>query len=207
MVVGLGNPGRQYAHTRHNVGFMTLDELERRHGVSAVSQRMGAWTARTRIDAMDVLLVKPQTFMNLSGEAVGQVWRWHKLDLEDVLVVSDDIDLPFERLRLRARGSAGGHNGLRSIFRHLGSSEVARLKIGVGRPDHSEARDYVLSSFQSEEREALPLLLSRAADAVELVLREGIEAAMNVVNAVETTTQRAVEIKKDATQPSDAKRL
>jgi PTH1 family peptidyl-tRNA hydrolase len=182
MVVGLGNPGRQYAETRHNVGFMTIDELARRHGAAEASQRMGAWSARARIAGQDVLLVKPQTFMNLSGEAVGRLWRWYKLGLEDVLIVSDDIDLPFERLRLRARGSAGGHNGLRSIFRHLGSQEIARLKIGVGRPASDEARDYVLSPFSREEREALPLLLSRAADAVELALREGAVAAMNVVN-------------------------
>lgn len=193
LVVGLGNPGRQYEDTRHNVGFMTLDELARRHGITAVSRRMGAWTARTRIGELEALLVKPETFMNLSGEAVGQLWRWHKMTLDDVLVVSDDIDLPFERLRLRARGSAGGHNGLRSIFRHLGSQEVARLKIGVGRPDRAQARDYVLASFRPEERAALPLLLARAADAVELTLRVGIIAAMNVVNAAESESSLAAQ--------------
>lgn len=182
MIVGLGNPGRRYANTRHNVGFMTVDELLRRHGSTQSSERMGAWTARTRIAGADVLLVKPQTFMNASGEAVGQLWRWHKMGLEDLLVVSDDIDLPFDRLRLRQRGSAGGHNGLRSIFTHLSSQEVARLKIGVGRSQSREARDHVLSAFDSEEAAELPGLIARAADACELVLREGIVAAMNSVN-------------------------
>lgn len=190
MIVGLGNPGRRYATTRHNVGFLTVDELARRHGASEAGERMGAWTARTRIEGQDVLLVKPQTFMNESGAAVGRLWRWYRMGLEDLLLVGDDIDLPFGRLRLRPRGSAGGHNGLRSIFSHVGSQEVARLKIGIGRPDSDEARDYVLSSFQPQERAELPALLARAADAVELVLRDGLVAAMNVVNSPQLTAAR-----------------
>lgn len=182
MVVGLGNPGRRYAGTRHNVGFMTIDELARRHGVTDAAERMGAWTARLRLDGKEIILVKPQTFMNLSGEAVSRLWRWYKLGLEDVLVVGDDIDLPFGRLRLRQRGSAGGHNGLRSIFAHLGSREIARLKIGVGRSDEAAARDHVLSPFTPEERVELPLMIARAVDAVETVLRDGMVAAMNLVN-------------------------
>ncbi|MDQ2829296.1 MAG: aminoacyl-tRNA hydrolase, partial [Chloroflexota bacterium] len=117
-----------------------------------------------------------------SGEAVGRLWRWHKLAWEDVLVVSDDIDRPFGKLRLRERGSAGGHNGLKSIFTHLRSQDIARLKIGVGRPDQREARDYVLSPFTPSEREELPIVIAHAADAVELALREGIVAAMNTMN-------------------------
>ncbi len=182
MIVGLGNPGRRYERTRHNVGFMTVDELLRRHGSRDTGERMGAWTARTRIAGREVLLLKPQTFMNASGEAVGRLWRWHKLGREDVLIVSDDIDLPFGRLRVRPDGSAGGHNGLRSIFAHLGSQEIARLKIGVGRPQSREARDHVLSTFTPEEAAELPAILTRAADACELILREGIVAAMNTVN-------------------------
>jgi PTH1 family peptidyl-tRNA hydrolase len=161
---------------------MTVDELVRRHGTAEAGERMGAWTGRTRIGATDVLLVKPQTFMNESGQAVGRLWRWYKLGLDELLVVADDIDLPFGRLRLRQRGSAGGHNGLRSIFSHLGSQEVARLKLGMGRPRSDEARDYVLSSFTPQERAELPFLIGEAADAVELVLRDGIVAAMNAVN-------------------------
>src|SRR5438876_4617005 len=183
MIVGLGNPGHRYAATRHNVGFMTVDELVRRHGATETAERMGAWVARTRIEGQDVLLVKPQTFMNESGQAVGRLWRWYRLRLEDLLVIGDDIDLPFGRLRLRPRGSAGGHRGLHSIFTHLGSQDVARLKIGIGRPDSPEARDYVLSSFRPEERAELPAVLARAADAVELMLRDGVVAAMNVVNS------------------------
>ena len=183
MVVGLGNPGRQYANTRHNVGFMTADQLAARHGASPWKDQMGALTAKARIGDVDVLLVKPQTFMNDSGEAVGRLWRWHKLELADVLVVSDDIDLPLGKLRLRERGSAGGHNGLKSIFAHLHSQEIARLKIGVGRPDRREVIDHVLSPFTPAEREELPIVIAEAADAVELALREGIGAAMNTINS------------------------
>src|SRR5919108_3462961 len=183
MIVGLGNPGRRYVDTRHNVGFMAVDELLRRHGAAETAERMGARVARTRIAGQDVLLVTPQTFMNESGQPVGRLWRWYRLRLEDLLVIGDDIDLPFGRLRLRPRGSAGGHKGLQSIFTHLGSQGVARLKIGIGRPDSAEARDYVLASFRPEERAELPAVLARAVDAVELALRDGLTAAMNVVNS------------------------
>jgi PTH1 family peptidyl-tRNA hydrolase len=186
MVAGLGNPGRRYAETRHNVGFMTVDELVRRHGLVDASERMGAWCGRARIAGRDVLLVKPQTFMNVSGEPIGRLWRYYRFTLEQLLVVSDDIDLPFGRLRLRQRGSAGGHNGLRSVFLHVGSQEIARLKIGVGRSAERDARDHVLSSFSPEERAALAEVLGRAADAVEMVLRDGIIAAMNAANPQET---------------------
>jgi PTH1 family peptidyl-tRNA hydrolase len=192
MIVGLGNPGRRYADTRHNVGFMTVDELRRRHGAAETAEHMGAWVARARIAGQDVLLVKPQTFMNESGQAVGRLWRWHRLRLEDLLVIGDDIDLPFGRLRLRPRGSAGGHRGLQSIITHLGSQDVARLKIGIGRPDSTEARDYVLASFRPEERAELPAVLARAADAVELALRDGLTAAMNAVNSPPSDQPSAV---------------
>src|SRR5919198_3568265 len=162
---------------------MTVDELLRRHSAAETAERLGARVVRTRIEGHDVLLVKPQTFMNESGQAVGRLWRWYRLRLEDLLVIADDIDLPFGRLRLRPGGSAGGHRGLQSIFTHLGSQDVARLKIGIGRSDFTEARDYVLSSFRPEERAELPAVLARAADAVELALRDGLTAAMNVVNS------------------------
>src|SRR5919197_247763 len=156
MIVGLGNPGRRYADTRHNVGCMTVDELLRRHGAAETGERMGARVARTRIAGQDVLLVTPQTFMNESGQAVGRLWRWYRLRLEDLLVIGDDIDLPF------------------------------------GRPDAAEARDYVLSSFRPEERAELPAVLARAADAVELVLRDGSVAAMNVVNSSSNSQQASL---------------
>lgn len=191
MVVGLGNPGREYANTRHNVGFMVVDALAQRHGAEGTSERMGAWTARTTIENRQVLLVKPQTFMNLSGEAVGKLRRWHKMEVKDIFIIADDIDLPFGKLRLRERGSAGGHNGLKSIFSHLGSQEVARLKVGVGRPSPDDARDYVLSSFNAEERAALPALLDEAGAAVALVLRQGLGNAMNVVNPPDPSRPKA----------------
>src|ERR671931_1552892 len=134
MIVGLGNPGRRYADTRHNVGFMTVDELRRRYGAAETAERLGAQVARTRIAGQDVLLVKPQTFMNESGQAVGRLWRWYRLRLEDLLVIGDDIDLPFGRLRLRPSGSAGGDRGLQSIFTHLGSQDLAPAKISIRHP-------------------------------------------------------------------------
>lgn len=182
MVVGLGNPGREYAVTRHNVGFMAIDLLFERHGPASKSERRGAWQAEIRLSDEGVVLVKPLTFMNLSGEAVAALVRSYRLGLADLLVVSDDMDLPFGRLRLRERGSAGGHNGLKSIFERLGSQEVSRLRIGVGRPAQGDAIDHVLSQFSGDERHSLPAVLARAADAVEEVIREGVEATMNRVN-------------------------
>ncbi|MBS0659762.1 MAG: aminoacyl-tRNA hydrolase [Verrucomicrobia bacterium] len=180
LVAGLGNPGREYERTRHNVGFLVLDELARRQRVSLVEQR--AWKGRhARTDAGTHLL-QPLTFMNLSGEAVGALARFHKIPAHEVLVVSDDTALPLGRLRLRLGGSDGGHNGLRSIADHLDTTDFPRLRVGVGSASPGEQVSHVLGTFRPDEQEALAETIVRAADAVETAVQQGLETAMNRFN-------------------------
>ena len=190
LIVGLGNPGPEYAGTRHNVGFRIVDELARRHGLKWERQRLKAIQARGRIAGHDVVLAKPQTYMNASGTSVAQLVKWYKTSLDQVLVISDDIDLPFGQLRLRAEGSAGGQRGLASILQQLRTTAVPRLRVGIGRPQWGEPRGYVLSRFTKEQADALPELVGRATDATELWLTDGIIAAMNHYNrSVETPSK------------------
>lgn len=181
IVVGLGNPGRQYAQTRHNFGFFVVDELAKRTSAPSSRKRMNAEISETRYGDDRLILVMPQTFMNASGVAVREIMRWYKATPEDVLVVVDDLDLPYGQIRLRARGSAGGHNGLKSIFKETGTQEIPRLRVGIGRSGH-HAIGHVLSKFSPEEQETLPRLIDEAADAVELWLRKGVLEAMNLIN-------------------------
>lgn len=181
IVVGLGNPGREYAATRHNVGFMVVNRLARLAGATAVKKRFRSEIVEGMLDGEKFVLVGPQTYMNLSGHAVREVVNWYHLPPDDLIVVADDLDLPFGTLRMRARGSAGGHNGLTSIFEQLGTQEITRLKIGIGRgPGNASAR--VLSRFSPEEEKELPDVVERAATGVRLWAREGVIAAMNEVN-------------------------
>lgn len=181
IVVGLGNPGREYAGTRHNIGFMVVTGLARLAGDTTVKKRFRSELVEGRLDGERIVLVAPQTYMNLSGHAVREVVNWYHLPLDELLVVADDLDLPFGTLRMRARGSAGGHNGLASIIEQLGTQDVPRLKIGIGRgPGTAYSR--VLSRFSPDEERALPNLIERATGGVRLWLREGIIAAMNEVN-------------------------
>jgi PTH1 family peptidyl-tRNA hydrolase len=179
-IVGLGNPGREYAGTRHNVGFEVIDEVARRWNV-----RLRPWKSAADLAVVtgrSAVLVEPQTFMNLSGDAVGKVAAFHKLEPADVLVVVDEVQLPLGRIRLRRSGSAGGHNGLKSIIQHVGT-EFPRLRIGVGRGDPKwDLADHVLSRFSRDEREAVAEAVNKAADAVETFVDEGLEAAMNRFN-------------------------
>ena len=182
LLVGLGNPGPQYRDTRHNVGFWVIDEVARRWQLS------DGW--RQRDDALFVrqpggaILAKPLTFMNHSGFAVSRLHQFFKIEPVDLLVVIDEVALPLGRLRARARGSAGGHNGLKSIIEQLGSAEVARLRIGVGRGDaRRDLADHVLSTFDPDERETIAAAVQRAADASEMFVAEGIERVMNTFNA------------------------
>jgi peptidyl-tRNA hydrolase, PTH1 family len=181
IVVGLGNPGREYAGTRHNIGFMVINRLARIAGATAVKKRFRSEIADGMLDGEKMILVAPQTYMNLSGHAVREVVNWYHLLAEDLIVVADDLDLPFGTLRMRARGSAGGHNGLASIIEQLGTQEITRLKIGIGRGPGS-ASSRVLSRFSPEEEKALPDLIERAVAGVQLWTREGVIAAMNEVN-------------------------
>ena len=182
LVVGLGNPGREYARHRHNVGHMVADELARRHGGSWRSKFSGQ-LAEIRLDGHNVALLKPETYMNESGRSVGAAARFFKVDPDRVLVVHDEGDFDLGRLQLRHGGGLAGHNGLRSIAAHLKTPDFLRLRIGVGRPERSDPRplaDYVLSNFEPhDEAEAL---IARAADAVEQLDAEGVERAQAAVN-------------------------
>jgi PTH1 family peptidyl-tRNA hydrolase len=182
LVAGLGNPGRDYANTRHNVGFMVAEELARRHGGSWRGKFSGE-LAELRIGELRLAVIKPQTYMNESGRSVGAAARFFKVEPEALLVVHDEVDLDPGRLQVRLGGGLAGHNGLRSVAQHLGTGEFARLRIGVGRPERGDPRpvaDFVLSSFPAEVD--VEALVARAADAAEAVARDGLEEAQNRFN-------------------------
>jgi PTH1 family peptidyl-tRNA hydrolase len=187
LVAGLGNPGREYAGTRHNVGFEVMDLLARRHHLPWPAKLDGSSVeARWRRPDADVLLVKPLTYMNLSGRAVSELARFYKIDLPDVLVVADDVNLPLGRLRARASGTEGGHNGLRSIAESLGTIDYARLRIGVGRGDwRRDLADHVLARFEPDEQAGMEDAIARAADAVEVWISDGLARVMNTFNRAE----------------------
>ena len=185
IVAGLGNPGTAYARTPHNVGFEVLDLLASRlQGAWRQQARLKACLARVRADGAELLLAKPQTYMNLSGEAVGALARFQRVEPAAVLAVVDDIDLPWGKLRLRAQGSDGGHNGLHSLIQHLGTDAFPRLRIGVGRPGGpADVVGHVLGRFTAEEKAGLASLLERATVCVSTACRSGLAAAMNEFNA------------------------
>jgi len=182
VVVGLGNPGPRYTGTRHNVGFDVVDQLARGPGTGRFQSRFQAQVAEMMEDAQKVLLVKPETFMNLSGRAVRQVLDFYQLPPEALMVVCDDINLPLGRLRIRAVGTHGGHNGLRDIQNHLGSTEYARLRVGVGAPQGDDTVDHVLGRFRPSERPVMEDALSRSVQAVVTWIRQGIQTCMNRFN-------------------------
>jgi peptidyl-tRNA hydrolase, PTH1 family len=182
LVAGLGNPGREYERTRHNAGWMVIDELARRHGASFRS-RFDGQLAEVRLGDLRLALLKPETYMNVSGKSISAARRFFKVDLEALLVVHDDVDLEAARLQARAGGGLAGHNGLRSIAGALGTQDFLRLRIGVGRPGRGDRRpvaDYVLSPFEPEQD--VDALISRAADAVEAIATEGLEPAQQRFN-------------------------
>jgi len=184
LVAGLGNPGPRYERTRHNVGFHVIDELVRRWNLGAprYERRWEALVIDGQIAGRRVLLLRPQTFMNLSGRSLLAARQFYKLDPSDLLVVCDDMDLPVGRVRLRARGSGGGQKGLENILLRLGTTEIPRLRIGIGRAPSPVAAQYVLSRFAPDEQQAIEEAISTAADAVECWLQRGIDAAMNRFN-------------------------
>jgi PTH1 family peptidyl-tRNA hydrolase len=193
LIVGLGNPGREYRDTRHNVGFLVVDEIARRHGLTwamAPSQVPDAFVVK-KYGADPLLLAKPLTFMNRSGEAVAALARYFDIAAPELLVVFDEVALPFGRLRARPRGSAGGHNGLKSIIERLGTTELPRLRLGVGRGDaRRDLADHVLSTFEPDERTALDSFIARAADAAEMFAAEGIERVMNTYNPDDAASEK-----------------
>ena len=192
-VIGLGNPGPQYQGTRHNVGFAVADEIARRAALAFASAPADALIAKWHRAAEGsqpetVLLVKPLTFMNNSGQAVGQLARYFRIDPQDLLVIVDEVQLPLGRLRARSRGSAGGHNGLKSVIAHVGD-EFARLRLGVGRGDgRRDLADHVLARFEADEAAEAGRMIARAADAAERFITSGIEAVMNEYNGGDPAT-------------------
>lgn len=185
LIVGLGNPGREYRDTRHNVGFMVVDEIARRHGIDWTSgpSQLAETLIAKRFGDEPVMVAKPLTYMNNSGDAVAGLVRYFDVNHDDLIVVVDEAALPFGRLRARPRGSAGGHNGLKSIIERLGTTEFSRLRLGVGRGDgRRDLADHVLARFERGEHADLETLITRAADAAEMFAAEGISKVMNAFN-------------------------
>jgi PTH1 family peptidyl-tRNA hydrolase len=182
LIVGLGNPGRKYARNRHNVGFQTLDRLARRLGLTFARRKGKAKVAEGTVAGQRVILAKPQTYMNLSGDSVAKLARFFKVPSERVFVVYDDLDLPLARLRLRPEGGSGGHKGLKSIIERLGTPAFPRLRVGIGRPLRGDPIDYVLQDFTADEWGEVEVALDRAVAAVEHWLAHGVDATMNVFN-------------------------
>jgi PTH1 family peptidyl-tRNA hydrolase len=192
LVVGLGNPGRRYEGTRHNIGFDVVDLLSRRHGAEWETAPRGVEAMAARWRTTDVVLAKPLTYMNLSGPAVVGLLQFYKIDTADLLIVVDDVNLELGRLRARPGGSAGGHNGLKSVIGSLGSEQFARLRIGVGRGDgRRDLADHVTAKFERDERSTVAETVDRSADAVQTFVAEGIAAVMNKYNRKEEQKEDA----------------
>lgn len=182
LIVGLGNPGPEYKNTRHNAGFMVVEELARQLKVKKEIHAHNAIIAQAQFKAEPVMIAKPLTFMNLSGQAVKSIVNKYKISLPDLIVVSDDMDLELGRLRIRAGGGSGGQKGMQSIVDNLGTDNFARLRMGIGRPDHYNVVDYVLTGFEKDEEEVFQAAIKRAADALTIWLVNGIQRAMNKYN-------------------------
>ena len=183
LIAGLGNPGREYEGTRHNVGFMTLDALADKYNIDVREKAFKGLIGKGMIEGNKVILVKPQTYMNLSGECIRQVMDYYKVDPSEFIVIYDDISLVPGGIRIRKKGSAGGHNGIKNIIAHLGTQEFPRIKVGVGdKPPRMDLADYVLSHFTKEEREEMKEGYEKSAEAAAMILRGDVEAAMNEYN-------------------------
>jgi len=191
IVVGLGNPGAEYASTRHNVGFIVIDLLAEKYGIEIKKIKHKAVIGEGFIGGEKVILAKPQTYMNLSGESLLDLYNWYKVDSSHIILIYDDIDLDIGVLRIRPRGSAGTHNGMRSVIYHLQTEEFPRIRIGVGSPsDNWDLKDYVLSSFSPEELPLIEEACKRAVKGVELIISEGVTAAMNQCNGTGIRNER-----------------
>lgn len=183
VIVGLGNPGQEYNKTRHNVGFMTVDALAEHLGICNWKSKFDAQIAEGKIGGDPVLLVKPQTFMNLSGNAVGAILRWYKLKVEDVIAIYDDMDIAVGNVKLKKRGSSGGHRGVESLLVNLGKEEFPRVRIGIGRPLPGwTVVDHVLAKFPAEDQTAIDQLIIELIPAIEYIVKQGIDKAMNGYN-------------------------
>jgi PTH1 family peptidyl-tRNA hydrolase len=180
LIVGLGNPGPEYAGNRHNLGFLAADEVAERAGARFKRDRSGAHVATGRLAGVPVILAKPMTFMNVTGRPVAALRAFYKVPGDRIVVIHDELDISFDTIRLKLGGGDGGHNGLRSVSAALGTRDYFRIRIGIGRPPgRMDPADFVLRNFSAAEREALPVLLSRSADAAEVLLQHGLAAAQN----------------------------
>lgn len=183
LLVGLGNPGNEYAATKHNVGFMLIDEIAKSFNATGWKSQESALVASAYIGTEKVILVKPQTFMNESGRAVGPLLSWYKLDVGDLIVAHDDMDIPAGTIRIRKKGSAGGHNGMKSILSHVKDENFPRVRIGIGRPaEHSTVIHHVLSPFNSEDASKIKEALDYLVPAVDCLIKDGVDLAMNRFN-------------------------
>lgn len=183
LVIGLGNPGREYAETRHNVGFKVIDLLAQKNNITMNKIKFKSVYGEGIIAGKKIVLVKPQTYMNNSGMAVRELYDFYKLPIEDIIVVVDDIDIDFAQIRIRKKGSAGTHNGLRSIIQHIQDENFPRLKIGIGeKKEKQDLAAFVMSKFSKEEREEISIAVEDATSAIEAIIRDGIDKAMNKYN-------------------------
>ena len=183
IIVGLGNPGNEYAKTRHNVGFMLVDALAEHLNINLWKDKFNAQIAEGRIGTEKILLVKPQTYMNNSGEAVGPLMRWYKVTPEDIIVAHDDMDIPAGTIRIRKKGSSGGHNGIKSLIAHLGSENFPRVRLGVGRPLPGwSVVNHVLAQFPQEDKTAVDEAIKYLIPAVECIVNDSVDMAMNKYN-------------------------
>lgn len=187
IIVGLGNPGKAYENTRHNAGFRTVDLLASRFNIAVSKKKFNALIGEGNVGDEKVVLIKPQTYMNLSGESIAQVLKWYKIELSNLLIIYDDVDLEFGLIRIRARGSAGTHNGMRSIVDYIDSEDFPRIRIGIGKPPNPdyELADYVLGKFSKSEEEILKNAVNNAAEAAKTIIEKGIGTAMNNFNKKE----------------------
>ncbi|MFC6232769.1 aminoacyl-tRNA hydrolase [Paenibacillus allorhizosphaerae] len=182
--VGLGNPGRQYETTRHNIGFMAIDRFAEQHGIKIAQSKCKGLLGEGHVAGQKVYLLKPQTYMNLSGESIRAFMDFYKASIEDLVVIYDDLDTPFGNIRLRYQGSAGGHNGIKSTIQHLGTQSFNRIRMGISRPAPGrEVVDYVLGSFTKEEAQTMPSVLDKTAEAMEHLLTNSFEKTMGKYNA------------------------
>lgn len=182
LLAGLGNPGTKYIWTRHNAGFMVLDRLAHHAGVTIAKKAFSGLYSETSYWGERLHLLKPQTFMNLSGRSVSPALHYHKLSLDDLIVIHDDLDIPFGQIKLKIGGGHGGHNGLRSLLQELGSGEFTRIRVGIDRSKFGDSADYVLSPFSKNEMAVLSDLLDRIVDSIEMLITEGLPKAMSIYN-------------------------
>lgn len=183
LLIGLGNPGLIYKYTRHNIGFRIIDSLSVKHEILVKARKFSSFIGEGRICRQKTILIKPQTFMNLSGEAVRAAKAFYKITLEDILIICDDVNLPLGALRLRKKGSDGGHKGLRSIIESIAIEDFPRLRVGIGRSTVENTKDYVLKCFDNSEKDAVSDTITRAGLVVELWIKSGIDMAMNLCNS------------------------